>query len=68
MQLVTQFKGPDGHFAVPDPTVSLPDFLTAQQGLSNAIDMILAQQNLQGDPPYPQSSRDNERPKRAAFP
>ena len=57
MQLVTQFKGPDGHFAVPDPTVSLPDFLTAQQGLSNAIDMILAQQNLQGDA---QSPRDND--------
>lgn len=32
MELVPQFKGSDGHFAVPDPTVSLRDFLTAQQG------------------------------------
>jgi hypothetical protein len=32
MELVPQFKGSDGHFAVPDPTVSLRDFFLGSAG------------------------------------
>ena len=50
MKLVPQFKNADGRFQIPDPTKNLAAFLAAQQGLSNAIDMILTQANAGGDP------------------
>ncbi|MCX5516488.1 hypothetical protein C3941_18900 [Kaistia algarum] len=49
MRLVPQFNV-DGKFTVPDPNADLPKFLSAQQGLSNAIEMILAQENSSQDP------------------
>lgn len=50
MRLVPQLRNADGNFQVPDPTKDLAAFLAAQQGLSNAIDMILAQAHATGDP------------------
>lgn len=50
MRLVPQFRNSDGHFQVPDPTKDLAAFLAAQQGLSNAIEMVLTQANATGDP------------------
>ncbi|HUU25741.1 MAG TPA: hypothetical protein VMW68_09290 [Methyloceanibacter sp.] len=50
MRLVPQLRNADGHFQVPDPTKDLAGFLAAQQGLSNAIEMVLAQTNAAGDP------------------
>lgn len=50
MRLVPQFRNADGRFQVPDPKEDLATFLAAQQGLSNAIEMILAQANATGDP------------------
>ena len=50
MRLVPQFRNADGRFQVPDPTNDMVAFLAAQQGLSNAIEMILAQVNIAGDP------------------
>src|SRR5215831_3976432 len=49
MRLIPQFNV-NGQFTIPDPNTDLPRFLSAQQGLSNAIDMILAQENLSQDP------------------
>jgi hypothetical protein len=49
MRLIPQFNV-NGTFTIPDPNAELPTFLSAQQGLSNAIDMILAQENLRQDP------------------
>jgi len=43
-QLIPQFNV-NGQFTIPDPNADLPKFLSAQQGLSNAIEMILAQEN-----------------------
>ena len=45
MRLIPQFDV-NGKFTIPDPNTDLQTFLSAQQGLSNAIDMILAQENI----------------------
>ena len=45
MRLIPQFNV-NGQFTVPNPNTHLQTFLSAQQGLSNAIDMILAQENI----------------------
>ena len=50
MKLVPQFRNENGAFQVPDPTRDLSAFLAAQQGLSNAIEMLLAKANVEGDP------------------
>ena len=44
MRLIPQFNA-NGKFTIPNPNTDLQTFLSAQQGLSNAIDMILAQEN-----------------------
>ena len=44
MHLIPQFNV-NGQFTIPGPSTDLQTFLSAQQGLSNAIDMILAQEN-----------------------
>jgi hypothetical protein len=49
MRLIPQFNV-KGQFTIPDPNTHLQTFLSAQQGLSNAIDMILAQENMSQDP------------------
>ena len=49
MRLIPQFNV-NGQFTIPDPNADLPKFLSAQQGLSNAIDMILARENMSQDP------------------
>jgi hypothetical protein len=49
MRLVPQFNV-NGQFTVPNPNADLQAFLSAQQGLSNAVDMILAQENMSQDP------------------
>ena len=49
MRLIPQFNV-KGQFTVPDPNTDLQIFLSAQQGLSNAIDMILARENISQDP------------------
>ena len=43
MRLIPQFNV-NGQFTIPNPNTDLQTFLSAQQGLSNAIDMILAQE------------------------
>src|SRR4029078_6466021 len=37
-------------FTIPDPNADLQRFLSAQQGLSNAIDMILSPENVSQNP------------------
>jgi hypothetical protein len=49
MRLIPQFNV-KGQFTVPDPNTDLQTFLSAQQGLSNAVEMILAQENTSQDP------------------
>jgi hypothetical protein len=49
MRLIPQFNV-NGQFTIPDPNTDLQTFLSAQQGLSNAIGMILARENLSQDP------------------
>jgi hypothetical protein len=49
MRLIPQFNV-NGQFTIPNPNADLPTFLSAQQGLSNAIDMILAQENISQNP------------------
>jgi hypothetical protein len=49
MRLIPQFNV-NGKFTIPDPNADLPTFLSAQQGLSNAIEMILAQENMSQSP------------------
>src|SRR5215203_6614360 len=49
MRLVPQFNV-NGKFTIPDPNADLPTFLSAQQGLLNAVDMILAQENIRQNP------------------
>src|SRR5215475_11950333 len=49
MRLIPQFNV-KGQFTVPDPNTDLQTFLSAQQGLSNAVEMILAQENRSQDP------------------
>ena len=49
MHLIPQFNV-NGQFTIPNPNTDLPTFLSAQQGLSNAIDMILAKENITQNP------------------
>ena len=49
MRLIPQFNV-KGQFTIPDPNADLQTFLSAHQGLSNAIDMILARENMNQDP------------------
>jgi hypothetical protein len=49
MHLIPQFDV-NGKFTIPDPNADLKTFLSAQQGLSNAIDMMLAQENTNQNP------------------
>lgn len=49
MRLIPQFNV-NGQFTIPDPNADLQRFLSAQQGLSNAIDMILARENMSQNP------------------
>jgi hypothetical protein len=49
MRLIPQLNV-NGQFTIPDPNTNLQTFLSVQQGLSNAIDMILAQENISQDP------------------
>lgn len=49
MRLIPQFNV-NGQFAIPDPNADVQTFLSAQQGLSNAIDMILARESMSQDP------------------
>jgi hypothetical protein len=49
MRLISQFNA-NGQFTVPDPNADLQKFLSVHQGLSNAIDMILAQENISQNP------------------
>ena len=49
MRLIPQFDV-DGKFTIPDPNTDLQTFLSAQQGVSNTIEMILARENLSQDP------------------
>ena len=49
MRLIPQFNV-NGKFTIPNPTTDLQTFLSAQQGLLNAIDMILAKENISQDP------------------
>jgi len=49
MQLFPQFNV-NGRFTIPNPNADLQTFLSAQQGLSNAIDKILAQENTNQNP------------------
>src|SRR5262249_6408582 len=49
MRLIPQFNA-NGKFTIPNPNADLQTFLSAHQGLSNAIDMILAQENISQKP------------------
>src|SRR4030095_16940877 len=49
MRLIPQFAA-NGEFTMPNPNPDLRTFLSAQQGLSNAIDMILARENISQNP------------------
>jgi hypothetical protein len=49
MRLIPQF-GVNGKFSIPDPNSDLQRYLSAHQGLSNAIDMIIAQENISQNP------------------
>jgi hypothetical protein len=48
-RLIPQFNA-NGQFGVPDPNADLQAFLSAHQGLSNAVDMILARENINQNP------------------
>jgi len=48
MRLIPQFNV-NGQFTIPKDA-DLPTFLSAQQGLLNAVDMILAQENIRQNP------------------
>ena len=49
MRLIPQFDV-NGEFTIPDPNADLQKFLSAHQGLSNAVDMILTQENISQTP------------------
>jgi hypothetical protein len=49
MRLIPQFDV-NGQFTIPNPNTDLQTFLSTQQGLSNAIEMILAQENISQNP------------------
>ena len=49
MRLIPAFNV-NGQFTIPDPNADLQTFLSAQQGLSNAVDMILTQESMSQNP------------------
>jgi hypothetical protein len=49
MRLIPQLNV-NGQFTIPDPNADLQTFLSAQQGLLNAVDMIMAQENISQNP------------------
>lgn len=49
MRLIPQFNV-NGQFTIPDPNSDLQKYLSVHQGLSNAIDMIIAQENISQNP------------------
>ena len=49
MRLVPQLNV-NGQFTIPNPDADLQTFLSVQQGLLNAVDMILAQENISQNP------------------
>ena len=49
IRLIPQFNV-NGKFTIPDPNTDLQAFLSAHQGLSNAVDMILAKENISQSP------------------
>jgi len=49
IRLIPQFSV-NGKFTIPDPNTDLPTYLSAHQGLSNVIEMILARENVSQDP------------------
>ena len=49
MRLIPQFDA-NGTFTIPDQNADLQKYLSAHQGLSNAIDMIVAQENISQNP------------------
>jgi len=49
MRLIPQFNV-NGQFTILNPNTDLQTFFSAQQGLLNAIDMILAQENISQNP------------------
>ena len=49
MRLIPQLNV-NGQFTIPNPNTDLQTFLSAQQGLLNAIDMILARENISQKP------------------
>jgi hypothetical protein len=49
MRLIPQFDA-NGTFTIPDPNADLQKYLSAHQGLSHAIDMIVAQENISQNP------------------
>jgi hypothetical protein len=49
MRLIPQLNV-NGKFTIPDPNADLQKFLSVQQGLSNAVDMVLAQENITQNP------------------
>jgi hypothetical protein len=49
MRLIPQFDV-NGQFTIPNPNTDLQTFLSTQQGLSNAIEMILAHENMSQNP------------------
>src|SRR6478609_9228655 len=49
MRLIPQFNV-NGTFTIPDPNADLQKYLSAHQGLSNVIDMIVAQENISQNP------------------
>jgi hypothetical protein len=49
MRLIPQFDV-NGKFTIPDPNADLQKYLSAHQGLSNAIDMILIRENISQNP------------------
>jgi hypothetical protein len=49
MRLIPQLNV-HGQFTIPDPNADLQTFLSVQQGLLNAVDMIIAQENISQTP------------------
>src|SRR4051794_18424522 len=49
MRLIPQFNV-NGQFTIPNPNTDLQTFLSVQQGVLNAVDMILAKENISQNP------------------
>ena len=49
MRLIPQLNV-NGQFTIPDPNTDLPKFLSVHQGLSNAIEMLIAKENISQNP------------------